>query len=321
MHKQIFFTGIRLAIAICLLVYLGTSGAIHWPALRGLATAWPMALTALAVYGADVVVTSWRLCVLLRAGGFQLSLRNSARLTLIGSFFNLYLPGAVGGDLIKIYYATAGNHGRKPEVATIVLLDRMAGLFAMLTWPVLAMPFFPQLWQSAPALRIILGLAVAAAVAMAATFVGSRIWAKLPLGRLAAKVLNTLDCCRRNPRASLLALAASLVAHTLSVTVMLLLARAIDPAGFSWAMAVLIPLGFVANTLPLTPGGLGVGEAAFDKLFALAGLQGGAETLIGWRMLTILAGLAGLVFYLQGRKRFVHERASESELEMVWERG
>ena len=71
-------------------------------------------------------------------------------------------------------------------------------------------------------------------------------------------------------------------------------------------MAVLIPLGHLANTLPITPGGLGVGEAAFNKLFALAGLEGGAETLLGWRLLTLLLGLVGLVFYLQGRKRFVH---------------
>ena len=34
------------------------------------------------------------------------------------------------------------------------------------------------------------------------------------------------------------------------------------------------------------------------------GLTGGAEALLGWRLLTILTGLVGLVFYLQGRKRF-----------------
>ena len=38
----------------------------------------------------------------------------------------------------------------------------------------------------------------------------------------------------------------------------------------------------------------------------LAGLTGGAEALLGWRVLTILMSLLGLVYYLQGRKRFVH---------------
>jgi uncharacterized membrane protein YbhN (UPF0104 family) len=81
---------------------------------------------------------------------------------------------------------------------------------------------------------------------------------------------------------------------------------AVNPAGAAWPMAVLIPLGHLANTVPLTPGGLGVGEAAFNKLFSMAGLTGGAEGLLGWRLLTVMLGLMGLVFYLQGRRKVVH---------------
>jgi uncharacterized membrane protein YbhN (UPF0104 family) len=66
-------------------------------------------------------------------------------------------------------------------------------------------------------------------------------------------------------------------------------------------------LGFLANTLPVTPGGLGVGEAAFKMLFSMAGLAGGAEVLLGWRLLMILMGLLGLAFYVQGHTRFIHE--------------
>ena len=61
--------------------------------------------------------------------------------------------------------------------------------------------------------------------------------------------------------------------------------------------------------MPLTPGGLGVGEAVFDHLFALAGLAGGAETMLGWRVLMVGVSLLGLVFYLQGDRRFVHHAA------------
>jgi uncharacterized membrane protein YbhN (UPF0104 family) len=75
-------------------------------------------------------------------------------------------------------------------------------------------------------------------------------------------------------------------------------------------MLVLIPMGFLANTLPLTPGGLGVGEAALNRLFSLAGFTGGAEALLGWRMLMLLIGLLGLGFYLRGSARFVHGEPS-----------
>ncbi len=42
------------------------------------------------------------------------------------------------------------------------------------------------------------------------------------------------------------------------------------------------------------------------------GLSGGAEVLLGWRLLTVLIGLVGLGFYLRGGRRFVH-LAAEAE--------
>ncbi len=103
------------------------------------------------------------------------------------------------------------------------------------------------------------------------------------------------------------AIAISLLAHTLSIIVMMLLADAISVNGSAWEMCVLIPFGFVANAIPLTPGGLGVGEAAFESLFSLAGLSGGAEVMLSWRLLTFLTGLIGLMLYLKGRQRVVHQ--------------
>ncbi len=85
----------------------------------------------------------------------------------------------------------------------------------------------------------------------------------------------------------------------------LLIAQVTNPAGASRLMALLIPLGFAANGLPLTPGGLGVGEAAFDTLFQLAGFTGGAVALLGWRMLMLLLSLPGLILYLFAKKHAI----------------
>jgi uncharacterized membrane protein YbhN (UPF0104 family) len=59
-------------------------------------------------------------------------------------------------------------------------------------------------------------------------------------------------------------------------------------------------LGMFANTVTITPGGLGVGEAAFDLLFAQAGLQGGAAIMIIWRVGMLPLCLLGLGFYMAG---------------------
>jgi uncharacterized membrane protein YbhN (UPF0104 family) len=99
----------------------------------------------------------------------------------------------------------------------------------------------------------------------------------------------------------------------MTIGIVLLLIQAINPGGATWSMSILIPLGFLANILPVTPGGLGIGEAAFNKLFEMAGLSGGAEALLGWRMLTILISMIGLVFYLRGRRHFVHRSLALQE--------
>ena len=78
-------------------------------------------------------------------------------------------------------------------------------------------------------------------------------------------------------------------------------------------MLVLIPLGYMANALPITPGGLGVGEAVLESLFVMAGLRGGAETILGWRLIMMVISLLGLVFYLKGEKRFVFSQNQEEK--------
>jgi uncharacterized membrane protein YbhN (UPF0104 family) len=73
-----------------------------------------------------------------------------------------------------------------------------------------------------------------------------------------------------------------------------------------------IPLGLLANGIPVTPGGLGVGEAAFNQLFRMSGLSGGAEVLLGWRLLSLVGAAVGLVFFLKGKSRYVSGQSTTS---------
>src|SRR5262249_43302583 len=129
---------------------------------------------------------------------------------------------------------------------------------------------------------------------------------RLPFGHVLEDVLATLHGYRHHVRTLLGAVLVSLGIHTLSVSTILLVQLATDPAHFSWRIALLAPLGFLANALPVTPGGLGVGEAAFASLFRMTGLPGGPPIMLAWRGVTLLGSSAGLIFYLQGKKRMVH---------------
>jgi hypothetical protein len=131
----------------------------------------------------------------------------------------------------------------------------------------------------------------------------------LRVGRVLQQMIDTIASFRDDAGTVVAALAVSFGAHSLAIAAALLVAQAMNPEGFSWTMAILIPFGFMANQVPLTPGGLGVGEAAFESLFSMAGLTGGAEVMLGWRLLLLCVGLLGLVAYLRVRGQLIHYSA------------
>ncbi len=81
----------------------------------------------------------------------------------------------------------------------------------------------------------------------------------------------------------------------------------VNPAELSTSTLCLVaPLGHLINSLPLTPGGIGVGETAFNSLFALVGFRDGADALLCLRISSLLVGALGLLNYLFGMGRIVH---------------
>lgn len=280
------------------------------------------------VLAADVVVTAGRLCLLLKPRGFHMPLSSSLRLALMATFFNFCLPGGAGGDAVRIYYACAGNPGRRVELGTVLVVDRLVGMLGLLILPLAVAPFFMPLVGTSTALEVLLAAAAAGVLAILAGLLvawsslidsGAVKWvlARAPLGRYAGIVLETIHSYRHHRSRMLSALALALAAHVFACSALLLVARVADARAFTWEMTIIVPFGFLANMLPLTPGGLGVGEAAMDTLFRMVGRNGGAEAILGWRLLMFGLGLAGLVFYVRGRRRFVHQAKPGASTEML----
>lgn len=316
--RQYLFTFLRMAFGVGLLIYLGASGIIDWRALAGLGRAWPLSLVALGLVAlAGIVLIAWRLCLLMHPHGLQLSLAASIRLNLIGLFFNTCLPGSTGGDVVKIYYAMEGNRGRRLEIATIMMLDRLVGLLGILGFTLLLVPFFQPMLAALPVMRALCwaagGVLVVVLIGMWCCTSDQAIWRRvvtwmvqtLPGGAYIERIINTLRVYRAHTGRYCQAIGVAMAVHLCMALGTLLVIQATHPVGADSRMMLLIPMGFVANSLPVTPGGLGVGEAAFDQLFQMAGFTGGAVAILGWRVLMIIIGLPGIVFYLLDKRQAV----------------
>ncbi len=321
--RKTAFLLLRLAIGIGILVYLAKSGQINFSSLIRLFHAWPITVVATGILLLDILLMSIRASLLFHDARLSLSLRNSIQLNLIGFLFSTFLPGAAGGDIAKLVYATRENRGRRAEVATVLMLDRLVGLFSLVLLPLLFAPFFRDLLGSVAVLRrIVVADAMLAGLmlggtAMAMFFAPTREWAGRLLytwpgiRNLTLRVFDSLIVQGKARGTLFMAVLLSVLANLALIAVTALAMYAVNPGPVSMRLTLVAPIGHLVNSIPLTPGGIGVGETAFNALFAVTGMNGGAEALLCVRLWNAIMGLLGFLVYVFGLGRIVHPYEEE----------
>src|SRR5262249_7342388 len=120
----------KLSVSIILLAILFSRIDVGrlWHTARLASVSWLLA--ALAIYGVNVLASTWRWKLLLDAQGVRFRRRTLLGSFAVASFFNNFLPSNIGGDVIRIG-DTARAAGSKTLATTIVLTDRLMGLMAL----------------------------------------------------------------------------------------------------------------------------------------------------------------------------------------------
>jgi uncharacterized protein (TIRG00374 family) len=71
----------------------------------------------------------WRL--ILKSHGINITVRRALNLYFIGQFFNAFMLGAVGGDLVKAVIVTKEFPDKKTVAVTTIFIDRLIGLLSL----------------------------------------------------------------------------------------------------------------------------------------------------------------------------------------------
>lgn len=281
---------------------------------RLLANPWVVAgFFAQAFIGA--AIEAKRLGLLLRSQRLYLPFGNGYRLVAMGTFFNFAIPGGTGGDVMKLVYLASENRSRGVEVAAVLLVDRVVGLFSLLAvavglaWlsglgggPGLPVPGLMGASLGVMAL-VVVGVGLAWSTRLRATAAYRYLTTGAPLHRQWERVATALHAFRDHRRALLAAIALSATGQLVLAGMFLATGKLLVPSASGLLTATLSLLGLVANALPVTPGGLGVGEAAFQALFAIAGHAGGAQLVLAWRAGLLPLAVAGGLLYVTGLRR------------------
>jgi uncharacterized membrane protein YbhN (UPF0104 family) len=92
---------------------------------------WPWLLPAIALFIGSKVATAIRLNHYFANIQLVLSTWENWRLYLIGMFYNLFLPGGIGGDGYKVYLLNKAFKTPVKQLLKASLLDRLGGLVAI----------------------------------------------------------------------------------------------------------------------------------------------------------------------------------------------
>ena len=85
----------------------------------------------LAALGCALFLQAKRWLLLLEVQGIVISYWRSLRILLIGMFFNLFLLGSTGGDIIKIFLIMREAPDKKAGALLSVFIDRVVGILAL----------------------------------------------------------------------------------------------------------------------------------------------------------------------------------------------
>ena len=100
---------------------------------------------AFVLYLLSQVLSSWRLLTFLRNVGIDVGFWFNYRLYLLGMFYNIFLPGGIGGDGYKVYLLRKKYSVPTKRLLFAVFFDRLSGLWAIGFIAVLLIIFIPQI--------------------------------------------------------------------------------------------------------------------------------------------------------------------------------
>lgn len=331
--RQLLGVILKLGIAVGVLAYLlnNMGMAKLGAALQATAQQWPWLLAGLALVLPPLLGCMARWKAILDAQDMKLGWQRVNTIFFIGLFFNSFMIGPTGGDLIKAYYTARETNHKKTEAVTTIFIDRIIGLLVMAlivcTMILVRWDFFMAhnvtrvfAWPSLIVCLILLGGSVVAfSVHLFEVFPWLKRW-----NHIAAigKIMDTLEraynafyVCRRNPRLLLGLVLYCLAIQLLFIGVGALVGRALGLDLPLLAYLTFFPLVALISGIPITPGGIGIREGASVKLWSVMGVPDEKAFLLAFipYLFQVLWGIPGGILFLFHRSG--NEQADDSDSE------
>lgn len=298
----------KVGVSLALLVYLLSTtdlAALH----RRLRTGDTLLLAgAVALYTGILALSTWRWRVLLQAQGYEAPVRHLSASYLVANFFNNFLPGNIGGDLVRVRDSSRLTGSTTASVA-VVAIDRILGFSALYVLALVAFLIGParlrDLGGVVPALSVLTVIFTVLAYIffrpgtarrlMSATGLDAVPWMRDRFEVVQAAV----NVYRQQVTAVWMAFAASVALQGLVVCYFYDVAHSLHiPLSFA-ACFLVVPLCILAQAVPISFNGWGIRESVFVLYFGQLGVPRDstlAFSLVGAGLMVLLS-LAGAIVW------------------------
>jgi uncharacterized protein (TIRG00374 family) len=274
-------------------------------------------LLSVVIFPITFLVTSLRWHWLLGALEIDLSLGRTFVLNMVGAFYNTFMPGSTGGDVLKAYYVQKHTTHRTRAVMSVVV-DRVVGLLALVIMGgVMASYQFFTAPPNDPAAHACGRIALFSALIVFGTLAGALVFytpalrrafgldwilSKLPRQKQVRNAVQTMELYRRHKAVVIRSLIVTFPVHITVVLSAMLASWAFGLTLSPLYYFVAVPVIVLVGSIPISPQGAGVMEyfailltqkqgATVSQAFALT---------MSIRMVQILWNLTGGLFVLRG---------------------
>jgi uncharacterized protein (TIRG00374 family) len=254
-----------------------------------------------------ICIFRWRL--LMRPLLPVFSLTRLFQIYCIGLFFNLAFPTAVGGDVVKMYYAGKPSRLYAQSFAA-TFLDRDSGMLAMMIIACIGTFMMPSMSSRLPVSLIVWASFGAFVVANIVIFMPAlhrlfmRLLHRLRLSKIAARIdaiSSAFQVMAKHPRILFDSLLISLINQLLVCWISWIAALGLNIHASFLYFAVFIPVITLITMVPISLSGMGLREYAFVALFSAIGVPppaGLALALLTSAMILLSAVPGGIVYLL-----------------------
>jgi uncharacterized protein (TIRG00374 family) len=315
--KNLLKTFLKLALVVILFWWLAKKNLISLERTAEGLKNWPSLLAGFTAIWISAFISAFRWGMLLQAQNIQLATSRLLQLQFVGNFFNIALPGAVSGDFVKAFYIAHEYPGARSKAFGSILFDRIIGLSALVIVSLTALLIGLQHFIGSPVLSGVKAFVMIAGLCVFVFYTylflvheDSDPLLKIGLAfeKRGGKIGSTFGAIVRiylgvrvyhsERKLVFKALFFSCIVHVLAGFACLCFATALGESQIPTnGLFVVAPLGLLATAVPILPGGVGTGHAAFSFFFKLLGSDRGAD-IFSYFVITqlIIGGVGGLVY-------------------------